>query len=444
MDSLSGSPGKADSLVTTLGRWTLSISPVLLLLFCLTGCRTAQEHREDVAAMNITNMTLDQEPADNSDSEPEPIASHNAAKDTDSPLNFESGIYPVSKMDAETAATPGTKVGRNTVFNPAFNSLNASLANNSAIPGFFKLDPGLLRTLESMGAKSCVPDGLGGFWYPAQPVRKQSTDFGFTQSQFGVTLPLASSSSEALFGNFTFSNLAMNGSAILPKDHRRLSGSLWDIQGGVAYIKQIDPTWSCGVMLGGGTVTDKPFASIRDDTVSASAFVRMRQSKQTAWLFYVVSTTNGQVGHNIPIPGIAYEFRTPYCKGLIGFPFVDVNYKFTDELNLAVYYCALTDVQARLNYQPMKGLVFYQDFTWMYESWFLHDRTNTGLMLFRYEKHVEAGINWLFSKYVSLNVSAGFAFDRYFVENYGFSLHGKNEFRLGSTPYVAAQLLLQY
>jgi hypothetical protein len=101
-------------------------------------------------------------------------------------------------------------------------------------------------------------------------------------------------------------------------------------------------------------------------------------------------------------------------------------------------------MQQRLNFQPIKTLVLYQDFTWMYQSWMLNDRTARRSMLFRYEKHVETGVNWLFTSHASLNVAGGYAFNRYFVENNGLSLHSPNEFDLQPTPYLSLQFLLQY
>jgi hypothetical protein len=329
----------------------------------------------------------------------------------------------------------------NTIFNPGFRTVNAGLANSSSIPGFAKLDPGLMCSLESMGAKNCIPDGGGFFYYPTQRVRGQSTSYGFTESQFGATAPVWSSGSEVLFANVSVGALNGNGSALL--GGKPLPRNLWDIEAGGAYIRQFDETWSAGLILGGGSVSDRPFANLRNDTVSASVFGRMRQDEKTAWLFYVVSTTTGQFGHNIPVPGVAYEFRQDRCRGLVGFPFVDLKYELHDNWYLSAYYCALTDMQFRLNYQPIPRLVIYEGFSWFYESWLPQDREKH-MMLFRYEKDLEVAANWLFGPHLSLAARGGYAFDRYFVESNGFSLHGPKETRLAPTPFVGLQLLLQY
>lgn len=307
-----------------------------------------------------------------------------------------------------------------------------------------RLNPSLVSTVEAMGAKSCIPDGFGMFWYPQQAVAGQAAKISLLNSQLGVTAPLWSTSTDALFGNVTVGNLSLNGSAIFPDSGTPLPSSWWDLQMGAAYIKQINERWSCGVLLGGGSVSDKPFADIHDDTISISTFVEWKTSPKTGWLFYVISTTHGQVGQNIPIPGVAYEFETPSCKGLIGFPFLDVTYNLTEKLNVEVYYAALTDVQARMNYRPVNGVTIFQGFTWSYLAWLRHGRADPQSMLFLYQKSLDCGVEWLCTQNLSLNLTGGFAFDRYFVENNGLSLHAKNEIHLGSTPFVGLQLLFQY
>jgi hypothetical protein len=391
-------PGKPGFAAEALVNWIYSSLPAALLLCCIVGCASVATQCDrgpetDFAAEGRVPVAPDLQPA--ADCAPKPAAEPS---------------FP--------AATPK--------------------------PGEMERKPPVLATLEALGGKSGVPDGMGAFWYPGQSVHNEPTKLGFFQSQVGATAPLWSSATDTVYGNLTISNLAMSGSATLPKDGRPFPGQLWDIEVGGAYVKELDGGVSCGLLLAGGSASDQIFADFGDMTLTGSAFVRFPQSDTNAWLLYLVYSTNAQIGRRIPIPGVGYECEVGNFKGLIGFPFMDLKYQFTDDLKLELYYGALTDVQLRLSYQLFKGLTFYQEFAWINQAWRLDDRPDPRLTFFRYEKHLDVGLNWLLAPHLSLDISGGFAFDRYFAETYGIALHSGNEVKLASTPYVGAQLLFQY
>ncbi|MDB5308081.1 MAG: hypothetical protein JWO38_2283 [Gemmataceae bacterium] len=306
------------------------------------------------------------------------------------------------------------------------------------------LPPALQFTLESLGASTGVPDGIGYSWYPDLPVRGQSARIGLTNYQAGLTAPVYTSDTEGLFINTAVRRLDVRNNAFLPVRRAPFPEELWDPQVGGAYVAQIGGGWSWGVYANVGSASDKPFHSLAEMTVAGLAFLRVPQGERDGWLFYVVSTTSGQIGHNIPIPGVAYEFQTDRLSGVVGFPFVNLTYRPIREIQCEFNYAALTDVLAQVSYFPLDNARFFVGFEWTNQSWFRAERRIRDDQLFWYEKRAIGGLGWRPTSQVDLRLTGGYAFDRYFVENNGFTLSGRNRVDLSPGPFVAAQIELKY
>jgi len=158
----------------------------------------------------------------------------------------------------------------------------------------------------------------------------------------------------------------------------------------------------------------------------------------------VVSTTNGQVGQNIPIPGVAYEFSSEEFHGVIGFPFFNLTYRPLSFLEYELSYAAITDVETRLNFLPAESGKVFVGFAWANLSWFRAGRADSQAQLFSYEKRLEAGLSWHFASWADLQFVSGWAFDRYFTETRGFSLRDRNRIDIGPGPFLMTQLELKY
>ena len=322
----------------------------------------------------------------------------------------------------------------------------AAFGQPSAIssPASFDLPTSLKFSLEALGASSGVPDGIGGSWYPGVSVRDQPAGFVMSNYQAGATIPISKSDTELVFANASICTVSSRTTAILPASQTRFPSQLWDLQVGSGYVRNLGNGWNWGLWMNAGSASDKPFHTIAEATISGLAFVRVPRTDETAWLFYVVSTTNGQVGRNIPIPGIAYEFQYYLLKGALGFPFVTLNYRPQNWLELDFNYAALTDILARVTLHPTERARVFASFVWTNESWLRADRQVKQDQLFRYEKRLEVGFGWSAASKLDLRLLAGYAFNRYFVENAGYSLTGVNRIDLASGPFLSAQLEWRY
>jgi hypothetical protein len=306
------------------------------------------------------------------------------------------------------------------------------------------LPPALRTTVEALGASSGVPDGAGLSWYPTVPVRGQSARMGLTNYQAGATVPVSTTDTGGWYANGAVRLLDVHTNAILPTDRVKFPGQFWDVQAGGAYLRQLDSGWSWGVTLNLGSASDHPFNDLSVLTVSALAFARKPAGERDGWLFFVVSTTNGQIGHNIPIPGVAYEYNADRLRAVVGFPFLTLDYRPTDTVQLELIYAAITDVQARASYYLTKQARVFAGYEWYNQAWLRADRFRSSDQTFLYEMRAEGGFGYRVAGRIDLRASAGYAFDRFFVENAGVGFGGRNRVDLAPGPYVAAQLEFKY
>ena len=312
--------------------------------------------------------------------------------------------------------------------------------------------PNALRsTIEALGASAGVPDGAGLSWYPRSAVRGQTGPNGqaarmaLTNFQFGATAPVYTDDADLVFANGSARVLAVRSDARLPTDRVHFPRSFWDVQAGGGYVHQFGGGWSAGGAINLGTASDRPFNSLAEATLSALAFVRMPDGPKNGVLFYVVSTSNGQLGRNIPVPGVAYEYHSDRLTAVVGFPFVNVDYRPTKELQFEFTYAALTDVLARASYHVTDHARVFTGFQWTNQSWFRAGRRDTQAQTFLYQKQFEGGFGWQAAQRVDFRFTGGYAFDRYFIENRGLSFtRGRNRVDLAPGPFVAAQLEFKY
>lgn len=309
-----------------------------------------------------------------------------------------------------------------------------------------RVSDALRCTLDALGASTGVPDGVGVSWYPRVPVRNQRAGMGLTNYQFGLTGPVYAGDNNLVFADLSTRVLDIRSNAILPDSRVRFPRSLWDVQAGGGYVRQFGDGWSWGATLNLGTASDRPFNSLGEATISTLAFIRKPSGEQNGWLFYVVSTTNGQLGRNIPVPGLAYEYHSDRLLAVVGFPFVTIDYRPADRWQFEFNYGAITDVLARTSYHVTDHARLFTAFEWTNQAWFRAARQHANTQFFMYEKRVEGGFGWKVHQRVDFYATGGYAFDRFFVESNGLGLgfRGRNRVDLAPGPFVAMQFELKY
>jgi hypothetical protein len=306
------------------------------------------------------------------------------------------------------------------------------------------LPPAIVKTLEALGASSGVPDGLGATWEPSRPVSGQPASMSLFNAQAGIALPVWTSANQGVFAAGSGRGLFARGGAVFPDTQTPFPNALWELQAGGAHVRQVAEGESWGVCLSGGSASDRPFHTVHEMTVSGLAFWRSQDGPDHAWLVYVVSATNGQIGRNIPVPGAAYEFHTDQADGVIGLPFLSLTYRLTDVVQFDLNYTAITDIRARASVRVAEGTRVFGGFSWESQSWLPADRADHREQLFWYEKRAEAGLIWAVRDHLHFVLTGGYAFDRYFLESRDFTLTGNNHVALAPGPFVALQMDIHY
>jgi hypothetical protein len=320
---------------------------------------------------------------------------------------------------------------------------NSSPANWGAFPRL----PGLrgVRGLTGViGNLMQTNPHAGATVYATEPVANQPTNMGMVREFFQFAAPVWSDGDDTLVLSSHVQNMSVQTSAILPTSKTAFPSQLWNIWVGANYFHTFDNGIVGAMLVEGGSASDKPFASASNDSAAGTALLIVPDGDRNAWILGLQASTNSQVLYGIPLPGVAYLYNPDdYFQSIIGFPYNCINYRPTEYVQLQLLYMFLTTVHARASYQPTNDWQIYAGFDWTNENYFLSDsHQSSDDRFFYYEKKILAGWQWWWAKHFALEIAAGYAFDRYFVSNNGFSfsLGGTNRVDVGSGPFVTMQL----
>ena len=315
-----------------------------------------------------------------------------------------------------------------------------------AAPGPLAVEPGSPAPRPQgglpFGAGSGTGPGYEATWMPDEPVRSQAAHLGLLQQYLSVLVPAWKSGPDNLFLTTQVCWDLFDSNAILPDTLRPFPKDLWDIRFGTYYTHDFDNGTKGFVTASVGSASDRPFYGIREMAVNATAFLRVSDGETNAWIWSLVFSTNSQVLYYIPIPGLAYYYApSEQLQATIGFPFAMVKYHPWERWRFEFKYTMLTTIRARVFYELTSGCSSYAGFDWLTDNYMLYDRVDSDDRFYSYEKRVVAGLRWQAIHNLTFDLSAGYAFDRYYFEGHGFLVtNGHDQVDLGNGPFVAAQL----
>ncbi|WP_157605006.1 hypothetical protein [Schlesneria paludicola] len=286
---------------------------------------------------------------------------------------------------------------------------------------------------------------VGASWYPEQSTDQNGTTLSMEREYFQGAVPIyhRGPSTYVLTAETEVTTIRTN--AILPTTNQPFPSQLFNIAIGMNYFHQFEGGNVGGFVFDVGSASDKPFESGRDILASGTGFLLIPQDEDGSWFLGVNASTNSQVLYGLPIPGGGYFYHpSEDFQAIVGFPFSVFSWKPSRDWQLQYVYAFLTTMHARAVYQPTDKWQIYSGFEWTNENWNRSGRVNEEDHFFYYEKKLATGFLWWFKPHVGLEVSGGWAFDRYFTEVNGFKLVGENTVHIGSGPYVTAQIDLRF
>ena len=277
--------------------------------------------------------------------------------------------------------------------------------------------------------------------YSAEEVAAQGKDFRMTEHRLFSLVPFLQSPERDSSAYLSLRAQDVGTAAVLPDTRESFPDNLWDIRLGGQYRQQFKDGWIGGVALGLGSASDKPFASWAETLLDANLFARIPTEGHNAWLFFLNYSKTREFLPNVPLPGVGYWYEpSDQVRLVVGIPFAFLNLRPVKDITFSFSYFFVRSVRARVTYSPLRFLRLYGNFEWRNESYYRAERQDDKDRLFYYEKQISAGIQAFLNRHVSLDVSAGYAFDRFYFEGRTYSDRDHNRVSIGNGPFVMLRL----
>lgn len=278
-----------------------------------------------------------------------------------------------------------------------------------------------------------------------QSVKDQDTDLGFTRYDLDIVLPLFQNESyeTALTAGIGATDLATR--AAMLDAQTRLPDHLWDIALGGKFRKRLDNEWIAGMSLSVGSPSDRPFDSLGETTLNATATLQIPAGNGNQHLLSLNYATNRDVLQYVPLPGYAYHWNQGRrAHVLLGLPFSWAQWRPTEALTLQAAYVIPRTVHAKASYEIIKGLELYSGFDWQSRQWFRAGRSDDDDRLFYYEKKATLGLQIELAQGLTIDLTGGYGFDRFFFEGEDYDDRGDSRISFGDGLFAAAEIALLF
>lgn len=277
-----------------------------------------------------------------------------------------------------------------------------------------------------------------------EPVARQNTKMQMMQHDFRLSFPLLQDEQREWTMQARFGAMDIDTDARLPDTRQRFPGELWNVRVGTTYQQRLTNGWIGGGNLVIGSPSDRPFASGDEILVNASGFLIVPDSEQSEWVFFLNYSNNRDFLQHVPLPGVAYGYRPDErLSVLAGVPVSMVRWTPIERLELEASYFIPRTVHAKVGYHLVESLQLYAGFDWASQRYFRHDRYDSDDRLFYFEKQVAIGARWDIQENIWLDVSGGWAFDRFWFEGEDYGDRGDNRLDLSDGPMFKFQLGLR-
>lgn len=282
-------------------------------------------------------------------------------------------------------------------------------------------------------------------FFPDQRVVGQSTDLGLRQHDFSLTGPLRQDAADEWSASVRVRAQEFDTEAVLPTSGRPFPDELWNLRLGTSYRHRFESGWIAGGNLTVGSPSDRPFASMDELDVSATALLRVPRGERDAWLFFLNYSNQRDFLSGLPLPGLGYAYRpSEEFSAVIATGFVSVQYRPTEKLTLMASYAIFRTVDVRVTYQVFRPVRLWAGFDWTSERYLLADRQNPDDRFFYYEKRVRVGATVGLARQLYIDIAAGYSFDRFYFQGEDYDDRRTDRIDVGSGPFVAARLGLRF
>jgi hypothetical protein len=278
-------------------------------------------------------------------------------------------------------------------------------------------------------------------FYSDERVEGQDARLDLTQHNFTLVTPLFQDSRDeaALSARLRYQHY--DTQARLPDSGQRLPQELYDARAGLSYRHKFENQWTLGGSLTVGSASDQPFQSEDELIVTAIGMLRVPRGERDAWLFSITYASDADILglRHVPVPGVAYAWRpSETFRAVIGFPFTSAEYKPFKALTLEASYFPIRTVRARATYVIFAPLRVFIGFDSDHDNYYLADRGDVDDQLFYYEKRITGGMRFDL-RYVGVEVTGGYIFDRYYFQGERYSERNENRFDVENATFISGR-----
>ncbi len=280
--------------------------------------------------------------------------------------------------------------------------------------------------------------------FPVDVVGQGARFSGYRQ-QLAFSVPAYRGETDELAVHGRVGAWDLTTTARLPATGRRLPDRLWRIGMGAAYRRKLDTGAIWGVDVSIGSASDRPFDTGEEFRFSATGMLRLPETDNEGWLLLLTFVNAREWLPYIPLPGAGYIVnRQGNFRGLLGVPYTFIQYSPIDRLRLDLRYLMLRNVYAQATYNVLPKVGLYTRFTWNTDAYMLSRRRDKDDRLFYDDKRIAAGVRWQATETIVLDLSSGYAFDRFFFLGRTYDDRDNNRIDLEDGPFLSAIVRMRF
>lgn len=277
-------------------------------------------------------------------------------------------------------------------------------------------------------------------WMPTRKIKGQLRDYAQTSEEINLAFPLSIQDDGIWLALGSIQRIEIGTAALLPDSGPAIPDQLWDVEFGVMRLREFADGKKAGAMLRVGSPSDQPFTAMRDMTVSMLGFLTLPHGDRNAWNLSLFYSPTGQIIY--PLPGIAYVWRpSDELTANLGIPF-SIDYRPAPGHSLSINYTPLTNAQVLATRSLNEHWSVYASYRAITETFFLADRSDQQLRLYLFDQRLSLGVERKIVNGWSVNVSAGYVFDRQIFQGHSFSRDRVDQISI--MPGLAGTLQLQW
>ena len=242
-------------------------------------------------------------------------------------------------------------------------------------------------------------------------VQKAKLDFVATELSANYAMPTRSGGDWSV--GLGSAHYRIDTAAVLPQSGVAIPKDIWDIKLGAGYRHHFQNRRSAGLLLGVHSPSDRPFNSIDETVIDATAFYRVPAKDRNSWVFFLNYGNRRSFLNHVPLPGMAYAYApSRETFALIGLPVAMARTRFRDDWSLDIFYFPPVRGRVTLAYALSPRLSPYVTVRSYRDAFLLADRSDPDEWLRHEIIEGDLGLKWQATERLSLDAHIGYAFDR--------------------------------